>query len=130
MLMEKLEEWRNNFKQKTSTEKMQIVGLIVLRGLAMIIALFLSWTCNANFGLLMRILVSVISAVFAEIYIVYYMVYHILMGVKCASGVSAETATLASSLIKSEKRVESQSGFPFKQKASFSDFFKSLKNTV
>lgn len=145
-MFEKLEEIRDNFRKKSPTEQLQIIGLIALRVITTLIALFLSWTCNANYGLLMRIVVSLISAVFAELYIVYYTVYHILMGVKCAVPSGASTLspvkTLAESLIKAEqkaakavettqKAVETtQSGFPYKQKSVFGDFIKSVKSTV
>jgi hypothetical protein len=55
----------------------------VLKLILFLIAGKLSWQCNYDCGLLVKIVMTSISVLFSEIYIIYYAIYHITLGNIC-----------------------------------------------
>ncbi len=50
-----------------------------------LVALYLSWTCNRNEFLILRIVYAIVAMYFTKIYLIYYLVYHKILRRPCAT---------------------------------------------
>jgi len=55
----------------------------IIRIILSVIAIYLSWDCNKNSGIFMKIILAIVAFLFSEIYILYYAVYRVFMGNNC-----------------------------------------------
>tara|TARA_B110000971_G_scaffold74459_1_gene76399 strand:- start:2328 stop:2591 length:264 start_codon:yes stop_codon:yes gene_type:complete len=55
----------------------------IIRIILSVIAIYLSWDCNKNSGIFMKIILAIVAFLFSEIYILYYAVYRVFMGNSC-----------------------------------------------
>ena len=55
----------------------------ILQLLVLGIAGYLSWNCNKNSNIALRILYVILSVLFSGLYILWYVIYHIAMKVPC-----------------------------------------------
>ena len=65
------------------TKKLKIFSLIIIKLIIGSIALYLSWNCNSNNSLFLKIFYAIFTFIFAELYIVYYAIYRLYMGNSC-----------------------------------------------
>ena len=66
------------------SNKLKLFSLITLKIIISSIALYLSWQCNSNVSLPLKILYGIITVILAEFYIIYYAIYRLYMGNKCS----------------------------------------------
>ena len=57
--------------------------LTILKILFILIAIYLSWDCNSNENIFIRLLYASTAGLFSGIYILFYSIYRILLGNKC-----------------------------------------------
>jgi hypothetical protein len=78
-----IRDYFSSWDKKSTTEKAEIVFFIMIRVVIMFIAVILSWNCNVQSGMGLRVLYGLLAFVFPEIYIIYYVLFHTLFGFKC-----------------------------------------------
>ena len=74
---------KSPFEFRNYTMSFNISFLCIIKFIIGLIALYLSWNCNANSNFIIRIITTFFSTIFSEIYIVYYSFYRTFMGIKC-----------------------------------------------
>lgn len=67
------------------TKKLKIFSIVILKLILGSIALYLSWNCNVNSSLVLKIFYAIFTFIFAELYIIYYAIYRLYMGNSCSS---------------------------------------------
>lgn len=72
---------RENYK--STWHWFQVSSVCIIKLTIFLIAIYLSWNCNKNESMLVRILISTIAGIFSEFYIIYYSIYRIYLGNKC-----------------------------------------------
>lgn len=72
-----------DFDAKPISYWIKLSFIIMLKIVLACIVGYLSWNCNKNMNILLRILVFFISIIFSEVYMIYYAIFRSLMGNKC-----------------------------------------------
>lgn len=72
-----------NGPHKSKYHWIKVALICIIKLVISLIALKLSWACNAQENIFIRIILGFITFMFSEIYIVYYAVYRTFMGNKC-----------------------------------------------
>lgn len=62
---------------------LKIVFTILLKLILSLIVINLSWKCNKNSNIILRIIYTLIALSFSEIYIFYYAIYRLYLGNSC-----------------------------------------------
>jgi hypothetical protein len=73
-----------NTKTERSTEHwVKVATTVALKLMLTLIVIKLSWNCNHNMNIILRLIVTAISCLFSEIYIIYYAFYRLYLGNTC-----------------------------------------------
>lgn len=72
-----------NFNSKSTYHWIKVAVWITLKLILAIIVADLSWNCNKDVNILLRIIITILAILFSEIYILYYAIYRKLIGSKC-----------------------------------------------
>ena len=73
--MEDIKTDKNLKKDKDIKHWVKVTTVFVLKLILTFIVAKLSWNCNHNTNIILRILITCISCMFSEIYILYYAFY-------------------------------------------------------
>ena len=84
LLSEQRLDKKNEEVKKGSLHWFKIITVCLIKLILGIIAVYLSWTCNAKTNIALRIIIAIVAFLFSEIYIFYYGIYRVFMGNKCA----------------------------------------------
>ena len=70
-------------KDKDIKHWLKVSTVLVLKFILMIIVAKLSWNCNHNTNIVLRLIITSISCMLSEIYIFYYAFYRLYLGNSC-----------------------------------------------
>lgn len=70
-------------KNKDIKHWVKVTTVLVLKLILMFIVAKLSWNCNHNTNIILRLIITSISCMFSEIYIFYYAFYRLYLGNSC-----------------------------------------------
>ena len=73
----------NEEDREAVLNKLKLYAIVTIKVVLSIIALGLTWDCNKNNNVFLKIIFAFMAIVFSEIYILYYAIYRICMGNKC-----------------------------------------------
>ena len=68
---------------KNDKNKKYLYGLVVLKLMFILIAMYLAWDCNLNTHILLRLLYTITAGLFSGIYIIFYSIYRVLLNNSC-----------------------------------------------
>ena len=86
--MKSLNNWIDSLSSNINNERdvkhwLKVCVTVILKILLSLIVIHLSWKCNHNSNIILRILYVLISLSFSEIYIFYYAFYRLYLGNTC-----------------------------------------------
>uniref|UniRef100_A0A6C0EIQ2 Uncharacterized protein n=1 Tax=viral metagenome TaxID=1070528 RepID=A0A6C0EIQ2_9ZZZZ len=72
-----------DIKEKSTEHWVKVAITLLLKLILTIIVIKLSWGCNQNMNIILRLIGTAVSTLFSEIYIMYYAFYRLYLGNAC-----------------------------------------------